>query len=329
MPIINGILQDKYTIAHNSTMIRQNLDLNKIYSILEEGCKTVLITGPSASGKSRLACNIASSYNGIVVNADALQVYSCWRILTAQPTSKETAYVPHRLYGHVSYTTRYSIGSWISDITKLKHDLHNRLHIFVGGTGLYLSTLTKGLAPIPPINPNIEHECLERYKKSGLDGLLEDIAKLDGETFNQLDTMNPSRVQRAWNVLYSTGRGMASWHKENSEPIVDIDNSLAIVLDIEPGILNKRISQRLESMVKDGVLSECERLMHVWNPKLPASKALGAQEFICYLQGKISLEVALEKAALVTRQYAKRQRTWFRNKMGNWIWINQIKMKSH
>ena len=275
--------------------------------------RPVLIAGPTASGKSGLALDIAVQGGGIIVNADALQVFDCWRLLTARPDHTDTARHPHKLYGHVSRDSAYSVGHWLRDVSSLK-GLGQRL-IIVGGTGLYLTALTTGLAPIPPIPAAIRTMADERRRAGDLTGMLAD---LDADTRSQIDTRNPARVQRAWEVAQATGRGLAAWQKDTPAPLMDITHCCAIVLQPDRDWLASRIDRRFNAMIRNGVLDEVRQNLPRWQPTAPWAQAIGARELVAHLNGEVSLETATEAAKIASRQYAKRQRTWFRNRMKGW-----------
>ena len=285
---------------------------------IPDGCRHVLIAGPTAAGKSAMAMQMARETGGVVVNADALQVYSCWRVLTARPTPEEEGEIDHVLYGHVDYQTRYSVGNWLEDVTTVIRHHKDRVLIFTGGTGLYLSCLVNGIAPIPEISEDVMLRCDEQMAAGGMESLLADLVERDPDTVRQIDRTNPARIRRAWEVLQSTGKGMAFWHDQTGRPLVDLQNAMALVVEIDPQTLSCRIEHRLKQMADSGALDECRMLKQFWNPSLPASRALGAREFMASLDGSITLEEAISQAAIATRQYAKRQRTWFRNRMKGW-----------
>lgn len=271
----------------------------------------VLIAGPTASGKSALATELAARDGRTVVNADALQVYDCWRILTARPSPAEEAAHPHALYGHVARDTAYSVGHWLRDLSPLL----DRPVVIVGGTGLYLSTLTEGLADIPPTPPETRAEADRRLYEDGLAALL---AELDAETAARIDRQNPARVQRAWEVLHATGRGLARWQDETPAPLLPLAQVEAIVLRPEVPWLNARIDHRFDAMMAAGALDEARAELAHWQPTRPSARAIGAPELIAHLRGEITLEEAVSAAKRASHQYAKRQRTWFRSRMGGW-----------
>ena len=273
----------------------------------------ILIAGQTASGKSHLALQVAAKHGGTIINADASQVYNNWRILTARPSIEDEAKINHKLYGHIDGATEYSVGTWIKEIRETL--LSNSRPIIVGGTGLYFSALTSGLVDIPEIPETIRQEATSKIAKNGFESLVREI---DEETAEKIDKNNPMRVQRAWEVLRSTGRGLNSWHRETPEPTLDINKCKAILIDGEVSLINDRINKRFDQMIEQGLIQEAKNNLVTWNKMNPSSKAIGAQELIDYLNNKISIDELREQILIATRQYAKRQRTWFRSKMISW-----------
>ena len=273
----------------------------------------ILIAGQTASGKSHLALQVAAKHGGTIINADASQVYNNWRILTARPSIEDEAKINHKLYGHIDGVTEYSVGTWIKEIRETL--LSNSRPIIVGGTGLYFSALTSGLVDIPEIPETIRQEATSKIAKNGFESLVREI---DEETAEKIDKNNPMRVQRAWEVLRSTGRGLNSWHRETPEPTLDINKCKAILIDGEVSLINDRINKRFDQMIEQGLIQEAKNNLVTWNRMNPSSKAIGAKELIDYLNNKISIDELREQILIATRQYAKRQRTWFRSKMKSW-----------
>ena len=274
----------------------------------------VLIAGATASGKSALALAIAEASGGVIVNADALQVFSNWRILTARPSPEDKARVPHLLYGHIPGDQAYSVGHWLREVAPIIQG--NQRPIIVGGTGLNLSALTEGLAEIPPTPAQVRSEGEARLQTEGLDALISD---LDPSTTARIDLQNPARVARAWEVQKTTGRGLASWQDQTRPPIAsDCTDARAFHLDADRDWLRARIELRFDQMLDLGALDEARANLATWNAKDPSAKAIGAPELIAYLQGTLSLDEARNQAITASQQYAKRQRTWFRKRMKDW-----------
>ena len=275
--------------------------------------KHVLIAGPTASGKSALALALAEAQGGVIVNADALQVWDCWRILSARPDVAEEGRAEHRLYGHLHRDAPYSVGHWLREVAAILHE--GKRLIVVGGTGLYLTALTEGLAEIPAVPPEVRAEADARIAGGGL---AEMIAELDRETAGRIDLKNPARVQRAWEVQRATGRGIAAWQADTGPALIPLAGATALKLDCDRDWLAARIDRRLVSMVEHGALEEARAALPHWAPAAPWAKAIGAPELIAHLQGDLSLPEAIAAAQAASRQYAKRQRTWLRARMRAW-----------
>ncbi|OBY27686.1 tRNA (adenosine(37)-N6)-dimethylallyltransferase MiaA [Leisingera sp. JC1] len=271
--------------------------------------KPVLIAGPTASGKSALALDIAARQGGVIVNADASQVYDCWRVITARPSAVEEAQAPHALYGHVPFDAEYSAGHWLREVLPLLNGPDRP--IIVGGTGLYFTALTEGMAEIPATPPAVRAEA---------DSLpLETLrAELDTETASRIDLMNRARVQRAWEVLKTTGRPLARWQDDTPAPALPLENCTPMVLNSDKTWLEDRIRRRFGLMLDQGAMAEIEAMRGRYDPVLPSCKAIGVPELVGYAEGHLTLEEAEERAAVATRQFAKRQRSWFRARMKNW-----------
>lgn len=279
----------------------------------------VLIAGPTASGKSDLALRIARRQGGVVVNADAMQVFDGWRILSARPTATQQAATPHLLYGHVPHNEPYSVGHWLRDVAPIL--AAGQRPIIVGGTGLYLSALTEGLAEIPATPPHL------RATADTLPlGTL--LADLDADTRTGLDTRNRARVQRAWEVLHATGRSLPDWHRDTPAPLLALHDATALVMQADVGWLNARIERRFDQMLAAGALDEARAMVDRWQPSHQSSRTIGAAELIAFLRGEITLDAARDRAVIASRQYAKRQRTWFRSRMRQWQPVHPAKWQA-
>lgn len=275
--------------------------------------RPVLIAGPTASGKSALALRIAEAQGGVIVNADAIQVFSNWRVLTARPDPEDEARAPHRLYGHVAGDAPYSVGQWLRELAPLLKQ--GPRPIIVGGTGLYFSALTEGLAEIPALPDHVRPEAEARLRAGGVAALLGD---LDADTLGRIDRRNPMRVQRAWEVWRGTGRGLAAWQDSTPAPLLPLSAAQAILVDAPKDWLSPRIARRFAAMLEQGALDEARANLSGWDPAHLSAKAIGAPELIAHLRGEMTIEVAQEAATIATRQFAKRQRTWFRARMQGW-----------
>ena len=272
--------------------------------------RPVLIAGPTASGKSALAMELAERDGRVVVNADALQVYGCWRVLSARPSVADEAALPHALYGHIGREAVYSVGHWLREVAILL----DKPVVIVGGTGLYFTALTKGLAEVPMVPPEVRAEA--DALRLGNFGTM--LAALDPETAARTDLANPMRVQRAWEVLRTTGRGLADWQASGAAPLLPLPEVEALVLRPDVPWLDARIAARFSAMLEAGALDEVAAELPTWVPDRPSARAIGAAELVAHLRGTWDLATAAEAATRATRQYAKRQRTWFRSRMKDW-----------
>ncbi|MEO0386261.1 MAG: tRNA (adenosine(37)-N6)-dimethylallyltransferase MiaA [Pseudomonadota bacterium] len=284
----------------------------------------ILIAGPTASGKSAFALALAEATGATVVNADALQVYECWQVLTARPTASDLARARHALYGHVPYQTAYSVGAWLRAVA----DLPAGPKIIVGGTGLYLTALTKGLAEIPAIPPDIREAGDALRAAEGAAAFRRYLTDADPDLLTQIDPNNTARLQRGWEVHRATGRALSAWQATTAPPLVDPATARLFVLNADPDWLRARIARRFEAMIDDGALDEVAALAPRWDPKRPASRALGAPELRAVLQGTLPLDAAIEAAKTATNQFAKRQRTWFRNRMRAWTALDSAALRT-
>jgi tRNA dimethylallyltransferase len=275
--------------------------------------RPVLLAGPTASGKSALALQIARAQGRVIVNADALQVYACWRILTARPSPEDEAAAPHLLYGTVAWNQPWSVGHWLRAIKQVLAS--HPAPVIVGGTGLYFAALTDGLAEIPQTPPDVRARADARLKAEGTAGLL---AELDDETAARIDSLNPVRVQRAWEVLHATGKGLAAWQDQTGPALLSVDRANCLVLRPDPVWLGARIDRRFDAMIAAGALDEVRANLDRWSPDLPSMKAHGAPELVAHLRAHMTLPEAIGRAKILTRQYAKRQRSWFRSRMSGW-----------
>lgn len=270
--------------------------------------KPILIYGPTASGKSGLALQIAQAQGGVIVNADALQIYQGWPILTAQPSADDLAQATHHLYDHLPFDAPYSVGDWLRDVAPY---LTGPRPIIVGGTGLYFTALTEGLAEIPPTPAPIR-------AKADTIPLPDLIADLDAATAGGIDLNNRARVQRAWEVQCATGRSIRDWQAATPPPLLALEDCTALALMPDVEWLNARIEQRFDMMIQAGALEEARAMALVWDPSAPSSKAIGATEMMQLLRDEITADSAREAIIIATRRYAKRQRTWLRSRMKRW-----------
>ncbi|MCF6232222.1 MAG: tRNA (adenosine(37)-N6)-dimethylallyltransferase MiaA [Rhodobacteraceae bacterium] len=274
--------------------------------------RPILIAGPTASGKSALAMEIARRHGGVIVNADASQVFDCWRVITARPSVSEEMQVAHHLYGHVGWDTPYSAGHWLREVTPLlQSKLPGERVIIVGGTGLYFMALTKGLADIPEI-PQDVRTLGDAMSAQAM------ARELDMRTADKIDMQNRARLQRAWEVLKATGRGLAEWQANTPPPVLPFKQAAALVVEADKDWLEARINRRFDDMLDQGALAEVEAMLEHYDPGLPAFRAIGVPELVAHLRGEMTLDQARAQVRINTRRFAKRQRTWFRSKMSAW-----------
>jgi tRNA dimethylallyltransferase len=281
--------------------------------------RAVLIAGPTASGKSALALRRARELGGVVVNTDAMQVYGVLQVVTARPSTADMQGVPHLLYGTVSPSQRYSTGEWLRDVGGIIEGQGDRPLVFAGGTGLYFDALANGFADVPEVPDDVVREV--EAELAGLDrearGRL--IAERDPATAALLRAPDPQRVARALAVLKATGRSLASFQGGARAGLLDGYDIERVVLDTDRDVLRQRITQRFSRMLDAGAIDEVERLLALdLDPGLPVMKAIGVREIAQLIAGSLTRAEVVERAAIATRQYAKRQRTWFRNRMADW-----------
>ncbi len=289
----------------------------------ESDQRAVLIAGPTASGKSAVALALAEELGGIVINADAMQVYGDLRVLTARPTQADEKRAPHWLYGHVDATENYSVGRWLADVTPVLAQARQagQVAIVVGGTGLYFKALTRGLAAVPPIPADIRVAVRARLEREGSQALHAELARRDPVTAARLTPNDRPRIARALEVVEATGRALSDWHREGLVPLIDASAARKVFLAPERAELYRRIDTRFSTMLEQGALAEVRALdARRLDPALPAMKAHGVPWLRRHLHGEIALETAMEGARQDTRHYAKRQFTWARHQLPDWTW---------
>jgi tRNA dimethylallyltransferase len=287
--------------------------------------KIILIAGPTASGKSALALALAEKLGGTIINADSMQVYRDLRIITARPTPEEEARVPHRLYGHVDAAENFSVGRWCAEAADVLAAAQReaRVAIVVGGTGLYFSALTQGLAAVPPIPVQIRNEVRTRLASEGVEALHAELTRRDPAAAARLMPGDRARVTRALEVVLATGRSLLLWHEANMPARVDAALAAKVFLMPDRDALLRRIDARFDAMMAAGAMDEVRALAerHL-DPNLPAMKAHGVPWLIRHRNGEIALAEAIEGGKRDTRQYTKRQATWFRNQLPDFAWVD-------
>lgn len=277
-----------------------------------------LIAGPTASGKSALALEIAARDNAVIINTDSMQVYDVLRVITARPSDEDLASAPHHLYGHMAPSAPYSTGIWLRQCAALLERLpDDQPIVFVGGTGLYFKALLGGLSPIPAIDDEIRTHWRERLTNEGAASLHVVLHERDPNMAQTLKPNDGQRIARALEVVDATGKSLLWWQTQPGEALIGPKGIEKLMIMPERALLHDRINTRFVKMANEGALDEVRALNTLEiDPALPAKKAIGVPEFSAYLAGEISLESAIERAQAATRQYAKRQMTWLRNQFG-------------
>jgi len=283
--------------------------------------RVILIAGPTASGKSAFALNVAAGCNGVIVNADSMQLYEDLRIVSARPSAEEEALVPHRLYGTLPSSTAFSTGAWLrlasAEIAGLKAD--GKVPVVVGGTGLYFKGLTEGFADMPEIPDAVRQAARDLADREGVDGLRAAL-KREGDAEAAASLNDPQRLSRALEVIIATGKPLIDWQASaQTAPFLSRDDCIRIVLAPPRPWLHERIEQRARLMLSEEGIGEVSALLAKGlSPQLPAMRAIGVAEIRDFLSGETGYEDTVHRLTVATRQYAKRQETWFRNQMTDW-----------
>ena len=278
----------------------------------------ILITGPTASGKSALAVRLAAEHGGVVINADSMQVYDTLNILTARPQPQDMGGIEHRLYGHVPAGAAYSTGDWLREATGLVAELkaQGKLPVFVGGTGLYFRALTGGLSDMPVISDEVRERVRGRLTAEGAEALHRELAARDPEIAARLKPGDGQRIVRALEMLEATGRSIATFQAASGQAIIDANRAEKIVVLPDRAVLAARINRRFAGMLVSGAVEEVKALVaQRLSPAMPVMKAIGVPQIAAMLAGEMSEAEVVERGAAATRQYAKRQMTWFRNQL--------------
>ena len=278
-----------------------------------------LIAGPTASGKSALALKLAERDGGVIVNADSMQVYGVLDVLTARPSVDDLSRVRHFLYGHVSPAVAYSTGNWLRDVSVLADSglFDEKPPIFVGGTGLYFRALAEGISQMPEIPKDIRDRWRWRLNEEGAPRLHRLLMRVDTEVAMRLKASDGQRIVRALEVLEASGRSILKWQADRGHPTIDPRTARFIVIEPERPLLIERIDARFDRMIESGALDEVREITAMrLAPDLPAMKAIGVRELAAAIAGEMSFDEAIERAKIATRQYSKRQSTWFRNQFG-------------
>lgn len=289
----------------------------------------ILIAGPTASGKSALAVDIAEHLGGAIVNTDSMQGYDVLNVLTARPASADLVRAPHHLYGHIHPSVAYSTGAWLRDVVRLidRGVLAGCVPIFVGGTGLYFRALLQGLSEMPAIPSKVRDRWRHKLAGEGARHLHRLLMVEDRETALVLQPTDGQRIVRALEVLEASGRSIREWQAAEGRPLVDRGTARMYVIEPDRVELVRRIEMRFDQMLDSGAREEVRELVDLGlDPELPAMKAIGVRELAAAARGEISEEEAILRAKIATRQYAKRQATWFRHQFGTeWQRTNDLR----
>ena len=282
--------------------------------------KIILLAGPTASGKSKLAIQLAKKLNGEIINADSMQIYKDFSILSSRPNNKETRKAKHHLYGIISAKKYFSAGDWLKLAKRKINQCHRtkKIPIIVGGTGLYFNTITKGISKIPNIDVKTRSKVRALFKKLGYKNFYEKLLDIDPKVKNRILPTDSQRTQRAYEVILKTKKSLFDWIMNTKSDFINFEIK-KIFIDIPREELLKKISQRTELMFKNKCMEEVKKFNSLKiNKSLSANKLIGVQEINAYLKGSIALDQCKELINIKTRQYAKRQNTWARGHMKNW-----------
>ena len=290
--------------------------------------KIILISGPTASGKSTFAINLAKKINGEIINADSMQVYKQFKILTARPTLKEQKNIKHHLYGFLSIKNSFSSGQWLKLASKKIKEIQkrNKTPILVGGTGLYFKILIDGLVKIPKISKEKRNKIINLQKKIGQNNFYKKLIKIDPNARESINLNDFQRSIRAYEVKYFTNKSLTEWYKE-TKPIFRRENFVKIYLDCPKDLLFKRIKMRAKKMIPLGLI-EVKKLKKIKIPQGNSSnKIIGYSELRNLLAKRVNTNQTIDLIATKTRQYAKRQATWARGQMKDWKFLSTSNTK--
>ena len=286
--------------------------------------RAILIAGPTASGKSSIALHLAQELGGVIINADSMQVYKDLDIITARPGPAEREASPHALYGILDGADHFSVAAWLilAKAEAGKAWESGRIPIFTGGTGLYFKALTQGLVDLPEISEGVRGQLRQRLENEGIKALYRDLEAKDPETAGRLKPADKQRIIRALEVFEATGKPLSRWLRKTTEDPFKGVEFVKICLLAGPEVLNRRIRARFHNMIEKGALREAANFAAKGiDRSRPVMKALGLRPLLRHLKGDISIDEAASLAVIETRQYAKRQRTWFRGQFSDWTFV--------
>ncbi len=292
----------------------------------------ILIAGATASGKSALAMRLARELSGVVINADSMQVYRELNILTARPSPADEAACPHALYGHVGAHETYSVGRYVTEASKAIESarVHGLRPIITGGTGLYFKGLTEGLSPIPEVAPDVRAHWRKQAETLGAQRLHELLLVRDPVMAEKLNPADPQRIVRALEVLDSSGKSLSYWQAQPGTPVVAEANAVRLLVSRDREDLHLRAGRRFDEMMAKGALEEVSALAALQlDPASSVLRALGVAPLLAAVCGQMELAEAMTQAKAETRQYIKRQDTWFRKNMISWKPISSQQMESN
>jgi len=293
---------------------------------------TIFIAGATASGKSALAIRLAHALGGVVINADSMQVYRELAILTARPSPAEAASCPHALYGHIGAHESYSAGRYAAEAANAIAMARTAglRPIITGGTGLFFKALIEGLSPIPPVAPSVRAHWRAEADRLGARRLHEVLASRDPVMAARLDPADPQRIVRALEVLDSSGKSLSYWQAQPGTPVVAEANAVKLLVSRDRADLHLRAGRRFDEMMTGGALDEVSALGALQlDPASPVMRALGVAPLLAAVRGQMQLAEAITQAKAETRQYIKRQDTWFRKNMISWEHISTQQMESN
>ena len=298
---------------------------------MDKQSKIILISGPTASGKSNFAVKIAKKINGEIINADSMQVYKLLKILTARPNKKDQKNIKHHLYGVVDLSKKFSTGQWLKAAIKKIKEIRKikKIPILVGGTGLYFQSLIEGLVKIPEIPKKFRNKIRLIQKKEGQKKFYKKLLKIDPKAKDKFDPNDTQRTIRAYEIKSFTKISMYEWLKKTKSEFKN-EEFIKLYVDFERKDLIKRISLRSKKMIKEGAIKEVKKFIKLKIKKdLSVNRVIGIDELTQLLDKKINLDQAQELISIKTRQYAKRQATWARSRMSSWKKINPTKIADY